>query len=143
VTDRDVVTVRLDLIARLLADLDSVGDVTAARLDQDRILRHAVERILAQLVELAVSVNSHIAVSSRGTAPATYRQSFLDAGELGVLPDGLAARLAVAAGLRNVLAHEYVAIDVELVAAAVPAARRDFRQYLKAVAAYLGPEPRP
>lgn len=54
--------------------------VTRARLAQDRLLRHAVERVLAQLVEL---VNSHIAVSLPGTAATTHRQSFPDAGRTG------------------------------------------------------------
>jgi hypothetical protein len=65
-------------------------------------LRHAIERILSQLVELAVSINSHIVVARQGTSPTTYRQSFRDVGAIGVLPSELAARLAVAAGLRNV-----------------------------------------
>jgi uncharacterized protein YutE (UPF0331/DUF86 family) len=100
-------------------------------------LRHAIERILSQLVELAVSINSHIVVARQGTAPTTYRQSFLDVGAIGVLPSELAARLAVAAGLRNVLAHEYPAIDLGVVAAAVPIARSDFRNYVTHVATYI------
>ena len=135
--DRDVVSARLDLIARLLLDLESAGEVTQARMESDRLLRHAVERILGQLVDLAVSINAHIVAAARGTAPATYRQSFLEVGELGVLPPELASRLARAAGLRNILAHEYVAIDVALVAAAVPEARRDFPEYLRCVAAHV------
>ncbi len=135
--DQDVVVSRLDLITRLLVDLESVGEVSPQRLQDDRLLRHAIERILSQLVELAVSINSHIVVARQGSAPTTYRQSFLDVGAIGVLPAQLAARLAVAAGLRNVLAHEYVAIDLGLVAAAVPAARSDFRAYVTHIATYI------
>jgi hypothetical protein len=43
-----------------------------------------------------------------------------------VLPSELAARLAVAAGLRNVLAHEYAAIDLGLSQPQCPLPGRTF-----------------
>ncbi|HEX7745608.1 MAG TPA: hypothetical protein VF462_10140 [Micromonosporaceae bacterium] len=54
--DAAVVQERLRLLRDLLADLDLAGDVTSDRLQQDRIVRHAVEPILMQLVDLAVSL---------------------------------------------------------------------------------------
>ncbi|MDP9444150.1 MAG: DUF86 domain-containing protein [Actinomycetota bacterium] len=74
--DPKIVHSRLRLIQDLLDDLDSVGPVDEDRLKQDRMLRHAVERILTQIVELAVSVNSHIAATQAGRAPVDYRSSF-------------------------------------------------------------------
>lgn len=51
--DRDVVVTRRALMRDLLADLDLIGDPRAAELEEDRIRRHAVERILGHLVDLA------------------------------------------------------------------------------------------
>ena len=65
--DRDTVVVRLGLMNDLLGDLESVGSVDAVRLRSDRMARHAVERILTQLVEFAVSINSHIAAAVSGS----------------------------------------------------------------------------
>ena len=64
--DPEVVQSRLVLITRLLDDLQSAGHVDAPRLTQDRMLRYAVERILSQLVDLAVSVNSHVSATGLG-----------------------------------------------------------------------------
>lgn len=134
--DAEVVVLRLGLMRELLADLDSVGEVDALRLRDDRLTRHAVERILTQLVDLAVSINSHVAVSA-GKTPSSYRESFHAAAAAGLINVDLAQRLAPSAGLRNVLTHDYVNIDLGLVAGAVTAARRDYGEYVTAVARTL------
>jgi uncharacterized protein YutE (UPF0331/DUF86 family) len=53
------------------------------------------------------------------------------------VPADLAEALAPSAGMRNVLIHAYVAVDLDRVAAALPLARRDFGRYVAAVAAFL------
>lgn len=135
--DAAAVQVKLALMAALLDDLDGVGAVDAPVLERDRMLRHAVERVLTQLVDLAVSVNGHVAVAGGRAAPATYRESFAAAAATGALPAALADRLAPSAGLRNVLVHEYTAVDLGLVVRGVEVARTDYRAYVRAVAGWL------
>lgn len=133
-----IVHERLRLMRGLLNDLHEIGEVSVERFEKDRIIRHAVERILTQLVDLSVSINSHIVASIRNVAPATYRESFSAVAEVGVISPELAAELAPSAGLRNVLTHEYVTVDLRLVARAVPVADAAYRQYVADVARYLG-----
>lgn len=128
---------RLRLISSFLEDLDLVGDVDEARLQSDRIVRHAVERILTQLVDLAVSVNGHISAAVSGNAPGTYREFYHAAAKAGAITPQLAAELAPSAGLRNILTHEYVAVDLSILAGAVPMARRLYKEYVRQVAAFL------
>jgi uncharacterized protein YutE (UPF0331/DUF86 family) len=106
-------------------------------LETDRIVRHAVERIITQLVDLAVSVNSHISAAVTSEAPATYRDSFSTAAKAGAISPELAAELAPSAGLRNILTHEYATIDTSLVAQAVPEVAAGYRQYITEVARFL------
>jgi Uncharacterized conserved protein len=47
-----------------------------------------------------------------GRAPADYRTSFALAQEAGALEPELVTRLQASVGLRNVLTHEYVDIDL-------------------------------
>jgi uncharacterized protein YutE (UPF0331/DUF86 family) len=54
------------------------------------------------------------------------------------LPADLAERLAPSVGLRNVLTHEYVEVDLALVVRGVELARQDYRAYVRAIAATLG-----
>lgn len=67
----------------------------------------------------------------------TAKRSFFAMARLGAIEEPLAAALAPAAGMRNVLVHGYLDIDVGRVAAAVPLALRDFSGYVRQVAAYL------
>lgn len=136
--DPDVIQARLHLLDGLLEDLANVGELTAADLEADRMLRHAIERILSQVVDLAVSINSHIAATELGRAPGDYRSSFGLLREAGVIDGGLTDRLVPSVGLRNVLAHEYVDIDLAVVAAASGQARKDYGDYVRAVAQWLG-----
>jgi uncharacterized protein YutE (UPF0331/DUF86 family) len=135
--DAGVVQSRLALIRGLLDDLESVGQIMRDRLEQDRMLRHGVERVLAKVVELAVSVNGHLGATLLGRAPKDYRSSFDLAQESGAIQPELVRRLQPSVGLRNVLTHEYVEVDLEIVVAAVVSARRDYADYVRQMAAWV------
>lgn len=135
--DVALVQAKLHTVQELLDDLDAAGPVDVGRLTTDRMLRHAVERILTQLVELAAAVNGHLAVGRLGRGATTYRESFLLAAQAGAVPPDLAQRLAPSAGLRNVLVHEYAQVDLALVARGVELARTDYRAYVREVARSL------
>lgn len=133
----ETILARLVLMRELLADLDAVGVPSADTLQHDRLLRRALERILTQLVDLAADINQHV-VSSLGDAPASeYRESFDLAARHGLLPEDLATQLKPSVGTRNVLVHEYVNVDLALVARAIPMARDGYRRYVASVAAWI------
>ncbi len=135
--DPQVVQSRLLLMDGVLDDLASAGTLDGVRLSQERMLRYAVERMLAQLVDLAVSVNSHVSATLLGKSPRDYRTSFGLLAEAGAIDPALAERLKPSVGLRNILAHEYVDVDLGIVAAAAAMALRDFRAYVRSVSAWL------
>ncbi|MDN5572002.1 MAG: DUF86 domain-containing protein [Propionibacteriaceae bacterium] len=131
-----VVLERLALMRQLLADLEVLGDVSPQRLAGDRLTRHAVERIVTQLVTLATDINAHTAASLAATPPTDARAALDAMASLGVLEPRLAEALKPSIGLRNVLVHEYVGIDIALVARSTVAARRDHADYVRQVAAW-------
>lgn len=135
--DRDAVQRKLRLMSDLLDDLAAVGAVDAQRLADDRLLRYAIERILMQLVDLAVTVGTQVVLARGGAAPRTYRESFATLADAGLLDRDLAGRLAPSVGLRSVLAHEYTEVDLRAVLAAVPRALEDYRVYVAEVARAL------
>lgn len=73
--------------------------------------RKAAEKILQEIIEAAIDVNTHVLVELAMMAPRDYHQSFMEMGSRGYLPIPLAERLAPAAGLRNRLVHQYASID--------------------------------
>ncbi|NNG19205.1 DUF86 domain-containing protein [Naumannella sp. ID2617S] len=121
----------------LLDDLASVGDPTGATLQDDRLLRRAVERILTQLVDLAADINQHAVNSLGSRVSSEYRDSFDQAASLGLFPAQLAESLKPSVGMRNVLIHEYVNVDLALVSKAIPLARDQYGQYVRSVAEWV------
>ncbi len=134
--NEDLVSEKLHIMAELLGDLSRLGEITPRRLETDRLIRHGVERILTQLVELAVAINNHVA-AVQGLAATSYKDSFYLAAKVGIISGELSVELAPSAGMRNVLIHEYVHIDLVEIAASVPAAEQGYRRYLTEVADYL------
>lgn len=131
------VQAKLGLLRELLEDLDAVGDVDEVRLREDRLTRRAVERILTQVVEVSASVASHVAAAAVPLPASTYRGAFLDAAAAGLITDELARSLGSAVGMRNLLVHEYVRVDLALVAAAVPRACTDAQEFVRQVSRWL------
>lgn len=135
--DAETVHAKLRLIRELLDDLETIQEPTADRLERERLERYAVERILTQLVDLAVSVNNHIAAAILGRAPSDYRNSFELAARAGAMSEKLATELAPSVGLRNILTHEYVDVELSIVARSVFHALDGYRQYVTEVARFL------
>jgi uncharacterized protein YutE (UPF0331/DUF86 family) len=135
--DPESVTARLRLMRDALDDLESLGDVDARRLAEDRIARRVVERLIAHLVDTAAAINAHLSGAALGRAPRDLADSFDLAVEAAVLPADLGGRLRQSAGMRNVIVHAYDDLDLDLVAKAIPAAKADFGTYVSTVATYL------
>jgi uncharacterized protein YutE (UPF0331/DUF86 family) len=135
--DRDALQAKLRMLRDLLDDLEQLGELSEEDLVKDRVRRYAVERILTQLVELAVSVNSHIVAATLGRGPNDYRESFTLAGRAGAISAELVATLRPSVGLRNVLTHEYATVDLGIVSRSIPMALRGYRQYVREVARFL------
>jgi uncharacterized protein YutE (UPF0331/DUF86 family) len=122
---------KLVRMRRMVDQLVSLGPFDGQRFADDAIAGLAAERLLTLLVELAFSVNSHVSAAVLGQAPDTYRESFLLAARAGLIDEKLAAALAPAAGLRNVLVHAYLDVDHERVAEATALAPDVFGEYVR------------
>lgn len=133
----DVVHAKLDLLEETIDTLEELREPTGDELRQDRVMAAAAERLLSRAVELAVDTASHLVASSTGRAPSTYRDALEQAGDVGLVRPELSRRLADAAGMRNVIVHDYARIDHDVVAAAVPRAVEDFRAFSSQVAAFV------
>lgn len=135
--DWRTVRAKLRRIRELLDQLDGLGPVDVTRLNAEPVTALAVERILTLLVDLAFAGNSHVAVARLGRAPDSYAESFALAAQAGMIDHALAATLRPSVGLRNVLVHNYLDFDREVVVAAVPLALEQYAAYVRQVAAFL------
>ncbi|HVY45260.1 MAG TPA: DUF86 domain-containing protein [Minicystis sp.] len=132
---------RLLALHEALADLARAGTGDPARLAGDRVLRAAVERWLQIAIEACVDVASHAIASEGWTPPETGRAAFATLAGHGRLAPDLAARLARAVGLRNLLVHEYVAVDLDTLARVVREDLGDLAAFAAEAATWLAPTP--
>lgn len=114
---------------------------SAAELAADYERQLVVERILTAVVDLAAAINTHVAVARLGAAPHDMKLSFRAAAEVGMIDRELAAELAASVGLRNVLIHAYLELDLEVLGASIPLARQQYAAYVAQVARWVRDQP--
>jgi uncharacterized protein YutE (UPF0331/DUF86 family) len=139
--DRDRITEALRSIELFADDLEPHAGVTATDLEHDRQRRNAIERALIGIVDLAISVNTHVLAHLGHRQASTYRGSFESLATAGVVDPPTAATFASAAGMRNILVHQYTSIDPGVVASAASTMPVDARRYTAQVAGWLLDQP--
>ena len=128
---------KLRAMRRLLDELDRIGAVDVDRFARDFSTQLVVERIVSQLVDLAAGINTHVLTTETGESPPDVRRSFTAVAETGLIDHDLAERLAPSAGLRNVLVHAYVDLDLARLVAAMPLASEQYAEYVRQVARWV------
>jgi len=137
---QEIIRRKLAVIIENLKALEPIKGMSRAIYVEDIYKRKATERLLQELIEAAIDINTHIIVQSGNPAPDDYYESFIKLGELKVLGSNLAERLAPSAGLRNRLVHEYDVIEHSLVLEAVKMAEDLYPEYVKEIEEYLAAE---
>ena len=135
----DVLARRLLVLNECLAELERPECGQARSLVADAVLRAAVERWMQVAIDSACDMAYHLAAAEGWTPPTSARDAFRVLAGHGRIAIDLADRLGLAAGLRNILVHEYAAIDLELVARAVREDLGDLRAFAAQAATWLGP----
>jgi uncharacterized protein YutE (UPF0331/DUF86 family) len=135
--EKDIVKRKLAVIVRNLEALTGISRLTRQEYEEDLYRRKAAERLLQELIEAAIDINTHLIVELGGTVPDSYYESFLELGSLHVLGADLARSLAPSAGLRNRIVHEYDAIDDSIVYDSVGQATTLYTEYVRIINNYI------
>jgi uncharacterized protein YutE (UPF0331/DUF86 family) len=105
---------RLERLRLLLLELDEIRDSGREAYDGDLRLRLATQRGLQLAIQVCIDIGVHLVAELELPMPPDYRGVF-SALEAKGLDAGLAARLGSAAGLRNVLVHDYLDLDENVI----------------------------
>jgi uncharacterized protein YutE (UPF0331/DUF86 family) len=140
-SDPSVLRRKLLVIVENLKALEPIATVAPQRYREELFLRKGTERLLQELIEAAIDLNTHLLVQDGHGAPDDYYQGFIRLADRGVLSRELADALAPSTGLRNRLVHEYDAIVDAIVLDAVRKAQSLFPQYVAAIERYLASRP--
>lgn len=135
--DVDIIRKKLGIIIENLKALEPLKNIERSEYDHDLYKRKAAERLVQELIDAAIDINTYIIVQTGNPAPDDYFTSFLKAGDLNIISSDLAEKLAPSAGLRNRLVHEYDAIDNAMVMESIRSGIVFYRRFVEEIELFL------
>ena len=111
-----------------LAFLQGQAGVTRRAWSGDPVLRRAVERALQTAIEACLDLGRHLVVAAQWGMPATGRDVANALEAHAVLTAAQAQHLREMVGFRNILVHEYEAVDADVVWTVLTRRLEDLRQ---------------
>lgn len=139
--EKEIIRTKLAIIVENLKALEPIKGMSRAEYIEDLYKRKATERLLQEIIEAAIDINTHIIVQTGNTVPDDYYESFIKVGELKIISTELAEKLAPSAGLRNRLVHEYDRLEHSKVLEAVGMAEEFYSNYVKEIEYYISKSP--
>lgn len=112
--DAETVAARLTRLDQLLEQLDQVHAAGPDAYAADFRTRLAAQHALQLAIQACIDVGAHLIAASDLQMPSDYRGVFAALVPAGIDAD-LATRLGHAAGMRNILVHDYLDLDDRLV----------------------------
>jgi uncharacterized protein YutE (UPF0331/DUF86 family) len=106
---------RLDRLNECWQKLEPLRQRPLADFQADAYLRDIVERNLEVAAQCCIDIANRIITLENAPRPTDYYESLLRLGEIGVLPIEFARQLAPLGGFRNILVHEYLSIEWDIV----------------------------
>lgn len=97
-----------------------------------------VERKLQLSIQACVDIANYIIARGRLRIPDEEGNIFLVLAQEGIIDDELARRMKGMVNFRNILVHEYLEIDGEIIHQNLTQNLEDFSQFAQAIIKYLG-----
>jgi len=118
---------KIEQLSGFLEKLQKFENMSYEEFEEDK--HFAVERLLELIVICASDTLLNLFSHLKEDMPTTLKTTFLRAGELKILPNSLAKRLAEAAGMRNLLVHDYAKVDLKIIYKSIGQALQDFSEF--------------
>ncbi|NWF94522.1 MAG: DUF86 domain-containing protein [Candidatus Thorarchaeota archaeon] len=103
----------------------------------DDMATRTVERSLQVIAQAAIDIAGHIISQQRWGVPGEYREAVLTLQKQSVISDPLASELVHLVGMRNILVHGYLEVDLGLVHASIGPAIACVESFVRAIEKYL------
>lgn len=110
--DKGVLGAKTAAVRDAVRRIREVLPATAGALRDDRTAREVITLNLFVAIQESLALATHWLVDGGWVVPGRYGEVFLALADHGIIDRDLAQRLVSASGLRNLIAHQYGAIDV-------------------------------
>lgn len=103
--------------------------------------RDLADRNLQVAAECIFDIGGHVIAEKGLGAPADYEDIIKILGAHGVISKNLTKRLRGLGGFRNILVHDYMGIDYNLVYTRLKRNLKDFSDFIREIQKYSGAQP--
>ncbi len=139
--DRQIIREKIESLRRCIARVKSRCPAAVEQLAADIDAQDIVSVNLSRAVQIAVDIASHLIADSDLPPPETMGEAFTRLHEAGVISAALADRMRSAVGFRNIVIHQYRAIDWQIAFAICTQHIGDFEQFAAAIVAAVFERP--
>ncbi len=131
--DKVLVLKKLAALDEYRQQLSEFESLTVAGYRGDWKVQRIVERTLQMMIELCADIAGHLIADNGLRPPATYADTFRVLGESAILNAQLTAVMEKMAKFRNVVVHQYEAVDADIVILVLQKHLGDFDQFREAI----------
>lgn len=134
---REVVISRVDKLNEYISILKSVRKYDRETYINDPIIYGAAERFLHLSIECILDISNHVISDMRYRKPENNKDIFLVLYENKIIDEKLKNNLCNMAGFRNILVHDYMKLDRELVYDIINSNLSDMEDFIKTIIEYI------
>ena len=134
--NRETITERLREIEENIVLLEELKSIPFDKFRDDLKTSKCVERCLEVSIQCILDICHHIIVDNNWPRPKDNKEAMLTISQKNIIPSDLAKRILPMAGLRNILAHEYLKVDLDKLYKHLQNLD-DFRAFQKHIVAYI------
>ena len=135
--DRQVIEAHLQNMEEALANLGRYRDLSLQELRKDLSLVWIAEKGLQILIQNLLDIGAHVLASEIKNDWDDYGEIIFKLGHHGILPMDFSERIQGMAGLRNILIHEYLRVDVPKLYDYLKNRLGDFTEFMSYIQEYL------
>jgi uncharacterized protein YutE (UPF0331/DUF86 family) len=117
--------------------LRSFKDIPKEKLNEDYMLRSAIERNFQLALESVLDIGEIIISMRELEKPEDYKEIIEILGKHDVLPRDFAKKFAPAAGFRNILVHKYTDVDTDELYEHLRQDLKDFDFFAESIAKFI------
>ncbi|MDA8212796.1 MAG: DUF86 domain-containing protein [Clostridia bacterium] len=130
--DREKVEQRLMKLEQAIRKLNEIAKFSREEYRNSEALKDRAERNLQVAAQACIDISNHIIADKGFRTPQGYADSFAVLLEEGILPAKLVERMKMVAGFRNILVHDYLEINDNIVYDSLKNLN-DFKEFAKRV----------
>lgn len=127
---------KLERLEKRVLTLKDYSDVDLETLEEDDLLKDAIERNFQVALEIVLDISSMIVSYEDLEKQDNYRETIKKLGEEGILQKEFAERFQNAASFRNILVHHYTEVDQEKLHTYLSENLEDFDRFTRETAEY-------